>query len=263
MTIAMPTHSAEQRNGRRAPKRGRLLAQRIVDDICDQGFGDGDSLASEPTLMETYGAGRSTFREAIRLLEANGIVHVQPGPGGGPVVSDADASDLADTLKLHLQVRGATYEEVARARVLIEPYLARLTALRQEPAALEELRTVMADIEAAEPMDKLTFNALAGRFHRALGRGSGNRVVDLMGALLVDINDVRFLHVMHLPPSEQTKVVGRWRRIADDIFDGRADDAERHVRHMLQYYADHLASSFPELASERVRWGEPRQAAGD
>lgn len=255
----MPRDSTRQHNGRRPPKRGRLLAQRIVDDICDQGFVDGDSLASEPALMETYGAGRSTFREAIRLLEANGIVHVQPGPGGGPVVSDTDASDLADILRLHLQVRGATYEEVARARVLIEPFLARLTAERQEPAALEELREVMAEIEAAEPMDKLTFNALAGRFQRALGRGSGNRVVDLLGALLVEINDMSLFHVMHLPPSEQTKVVARWQRIANDIFDGRAEDAERHVRQMLRYFADHLASDFPEVASARVRWGEPRE----
>ena len=248
--------TSEPRARRRRPKRGRLLAQRIVDDICELGLVDGDRLPPEAVLMQTYNAGRSTFREALRILEANGVVRVQPGPGGGPVVSGADAPDLADTLMLHLQVRRATYEDVAGARVLIEPYLARLAAERRDPTALDHLRAVMADIEAADLDDKATFNALDGEFQRALGQGSGNRVVDLLGTLLVEIYDQHFFDVAEMPVSERADVVRWWRRITDDILDGRADDAERHVRRMIEYTTSRFSSQYPKESGQSVRWGE-------
>lgn len=60
---------------------------------------------------------------------------------------------------------------------------------------------------------------------------------------------------MTLPTSELTKVVKRWQRIADDIFQGRADEVERHVRRMLEYMTGYIRTTFPEAATETVHWG--------
>src|SRR6516165_7115435 len=64
-------------------KRSEMLAQEIVEEIIAKGLNPGDLLPPEAEMLSHYGVGRASLREALRLLESQGLVTLKPGPGGG------------------------------------------------------------------------------------------------------------------------------------------------------------------------------------
>lgn len=237
----------------RRSKQGQMLAQQIVDRICDEGLAVGDVLPPEQVMMQEFEVGRATYREAVRLLEANGVVIVQPGPGGGPRVAAAGSKDLANAMRLHLQLRNTTYADVARARCDIEPLLARITAERQDAHTIAVIRQIVADAALTDPEDRVGVCALVRRFHAALGSGSQNTVVDLVGSLLIEVDDPVMTQIV-LPPGEMAFVIDQWRDVADAISAGRADDAERGVRQILNRYTEYFLETYADLAAQSITW---------
>jgi len=75
-------------------KRSEMLASEIVEEIVSKALQPGDMLSSEATMVDQYDLGAS-LREAVRLLEAQGLVTMKPGPGGGPVVGTVDPTTWA------------------------------------------------------------------------------------------------------------------------------------------------------------------------
>src|SRR5215208_4511482 len=75
---------------RRSPKKAETVARDIVRDIVRQGRQPGDALASESEMLDEYGTSRESLREALRLLEVQGLVSIRRGPGGGPSVCSVD-----------------------------------------------------------------------------------------------------------------------------------------------------------------------------
>src|SRR5580692_2132457 len=108
----------------RTEKVAEILARKILQDIRRDGLGPGSMLPAESTMVEQYGAGRGSVREALRILEVNGLVTLKPGPHGGPVVAAADPGDFGQMMTLHLQSLGATYRQLLEARLEYEVVLA-------------------------------------------------------------------------------------------------------------------------------------------
>lgn len=71
------------------PRRRQKLAELISDDIkrwiATEGMTEGDRLPNEKTLMELYGCAKGTVREALKILEVEGLVTLKTGPGGGAI----------------------------------------------------------------------------------------------------------------------------------------------------------------------------------
>src|SRR6476619_2287481 len=123
----------------RPPKAALLVAQRIVQDALREGRKPGDLLAPERTMLEKYQTGRGTLREALRLLEFQGVIALKPGPRGGPVLQDPDASHLASTLVLLMQLKDAPFRSIVEVRTAMEPMISRLAAERMSEESLAEL----------------------------------------------------------------------------------------------------------------------------
>ena len=115
---------------RRALKLSEEIAGELVRDIVAGGLRIGDHLAPEATMLVHYGVGRESLREALRLLESQGLITIKRGPGGGPVVAGVDPLYLARTASLFFHVGGATYDEVLEAWQVLEPALAAQVARR-------------------------------------------------------------------------------------------------------------------------------------
>ena len=114
----------------RPEKAAMLVAQRIVQDALRDNRKPGDLLIPERTMVEKYQAGRGTVREALRLLEVQGVISLRPGPRGGPVPRTPDGSHLASTVVLLMQLRGAPYRAIVEVRSALEPMISSLAAER-------------------------------------------------------------------------------------------------------------------------------------
>src|SRR3954467_13331202 len=125
--------------GNRPPKAAMLVAQRIVRDVVRGGLKPGDLLPPERTMLETYETGRGTLREALRLLEFQGVITLKPGPRGGPVLMDPDASHLASNFVLLMQLKAAPFRNIVEVRTAMEPMISSLAAERMDDTALTDL----------------------------------------------------------------------------------------------------------------------------
>lgn len=124
-------------------------------------------LPPERALAAELGVGRRAVRRALEVLEAEGAIWRQQGRGtfvgGAPQGSPKRLTDLA---------RRTAPAEVMEARLLVEPQLARLAALRASTADAARLRGLLARL--AESGDSDARELWDGAFHRMIARIAGN-----------------------------------------------------------------------------------------
>src|ERR1700761_3394215 len=102
---------ARLREARRRAKISQIVAAEIVRYVVDERLEEGDRLPTEAEMLEEFGVGRGSPREALRLLEAYGLISIRQGQNGGPVVATLRPQDLSRTLSFYFHLTGATYAE--------------------------------------------------------------------------------------------------------------------------------------------------------
>jgi DNA-binding FadR family transcriptional regulator len=134
----------------------------------------GDRLPTEREMAQQFGVSRVTVRDALRALEANGLVRVKVGGQGGPYVSEPDISLLSDSIGTHLHLQGTSFQELAEARLALETTAAQLAAQRATPADLVALKTAIQG-----PMRPPNGDTAASSldFHTALVIGAHNQAL--------------------------------------------------------------------------------------
>jgi DNA-binding FadR family transcriptional regulator len=233
---------------RRTEKISEIVAREIVHDM--RSLPPATMLPPEATMLEKYRVGRASLREALRILEVQGLIVIRPGPGGGPMVAAVDSRHFARMASLYLHLSEATYRDVMEARMVMEPVMARLAAERQDPASLAELEAVLA---AAHPQDDAAYMASATGFHAVLSGMSSNPVLDLMGRSLKDIYTDHLEGVV-FPPEARAKIHDDHSAIATAIAKGNASRAERLMREHMEDFARHAEERSPGVLDDVVDW---------
>lgn len=234
---------------RRTEKMSENVAREIVRDLKD--LPAGSVLPGEAAMVEKYGAGRASVREALRLLEAQGVVVVRPGPGGGPVLVGPDSRHFARMTSLYLHRAETTYRNLIEARLVMEPVMARLAAQRHDAEVLAEMAPFAGD--APDPMNHQAYFDQATEFHALISALSNNRVLDLIGLSLQDLFAGRLEGVV-FPVDSRARVQIEHRHIAKAIMAGDAPKAERLMRNHMQEFADLCFLRHPEILDEIVGW---------
>ena len=135
----------------------------------------GDRLPTEREMAQQFGVSRVTVRDALRALEANGLVRVKVGGQGGPYVSAPDIELLSDSFSTHLHLRGTTFHDLAEARQALETTAAQLAAQR---ATAEDLSALEGAIHSPEQAPKARAAAASSiDFHTALVTASHNQAL--------------------------------------------------------------------------------------
>jgi GntR family transcriptional regulator, transcriptional repressor for pyruvate dehydrogenase complex len=109
-------------------KTAEVVARKIVSDISAKEVKPNEPLDNESAMLRRYGVSRGTLREALRILESQGVLTLKSGPGGGPVVAQPEAEAFGRVLAM--QIHGFTYAELAEAFITLEPLLAEAAAHR-------------------------------------------------------------------------------------------------------------------------------------
>jgi DNA-binding FadR family transcriptional regulator len=238
---------------RRSDKMSERLARQIVDDAISQDLRPGAMLPSEAHMLRQYGVSRGTLREALRILEVQGLLTMKPGPNGGPTIAELDPADFARVLKFHLRVRASTYRQVLAARLAVEPLMARLAAEAQDPEGLAALKLVIERCERSDLSNEAEWSETSHLFHATIASMSGNALLDLLGLSLKEIyRDWAAGSVT--PRRMRAKVLSVHRAIADAIFARNGARAESLMREHMIYYANRSGDLHASGLDERIRW---------
>jgi DNA-binding FadR family transcriptional regulator len=178
-------------NARNERIRGREKPQQIADElralIVSGAFSEGESLGHEPELVERFGVSRPSLREALRILEAEGLITVARGMRGGVFVHEPDGRMTARTAAMVLEARNVALADVFEARALLEPLAARAIAgLRSRRAAIAELRALIARQEESIG-DPESFGVANASFHERLVSLAGNQTLGIVAQMLDEI----------------------------------------------------------------------------
>lgn len=169
----------------RSPRVAELVADHLRRRILSGDLDDGELLPKEEELRGQYPVSKPSFREAMRILEAEGLITVRRGNVGGAVVHRPSANNVAYTMAMVLATRNAGVSDVARALRECEPTCAALCAERTDRRrqVVPKLRKVHK--ESRRDLGDLVYaTTVSRRFHEALVQYCGNESLILMvGAL--------------------------------------------------------------------------------
>jgi GntR family transcriptional repressor for pyruvate dehydrogenase complex len=183
----------------------QLVLSWIEDQLSAGRLAVGGRLPAERTLAEQLKVSRTSVREAIRILEAMGVVRagVGSGPDSGTVVISDPTSALGSALRLHVATQHLPVADIVETRVLLESW-----AAAKAPRDAPELADAAALLEAMDVPEGLSvrdFLALDVRFHLALANAAGNTVVSaMMGSLREAIQGYAAELTANLPDWETT-----------------------------------------------------------
>ncbi|HEY5380282.1 MAG TPA: FCD domain-containing protein [Pseudolabrys sp.] len=161
--------------GRSSSMSAQVVAA-VRDDLFAKKLKPGDFLGTEKDLAARFGASRIVARDALRTLEALGIVEIRMGKGGGARIAHGNPRLFAEALAVQLDLTGVTAGEIMDAQRAIETLGAELAAENATAADIAHLRDLLRQAQAAMG-DLDAFTRVSRDFHLAVAEASHNRVI--------------------------------------------------------------------------------------
>ncbi|MXN66672.1 FCD domain-containing protein [Stappia sp. GBMRC 2046] len=247
--------------GRRR-KRPDIIADRIRELVVERGLMPGDRLPQEWLSPETMKASRGTLREAMKILEIQGLVTSKTGPGGGVFISSltsAEAIQLLDNLFLFKQ---PSIANIYQLRKLLEPELAASAAGKLTDEGFSALQATIRLYEAEPQTAEEEYEQRLAEldFHAELARHSGNELLGFVCifllSLLRDMTECREIYRKPNPSLRETGLNYQV-RLMRALKAGNGERARKIMReHMVEAEKYML-----EMAAMRVP-GKARTAQG-
>lgn len=226
----------------RQPRLAELVANKLRDDILDGRLREGDSLPRQEDLLADFNVSLPAVREALRILENEGLVSVRRGNVGGATVHLPTAQRIAYMTGLVLQSQQTELSDVGGALSMLEPACAALCAERgdRHVALIPTLNEIIVrQAELIDDADVAEYNREARRFHSAIVDHCGNETTILVVGALQTIWSAHERRIYdHAEPVRPT--LKEWRasqreheKIATAIDVGDATQAARLLREHL------------------------------
>jgi DNA-binding FadR family transcriptional regulator len=235
---------------RARPKASEIVANWLRRPIVKGEMAEGAPFPTESQLSEQLGVSRPTVREAMRILESEGLVVVHRGMGGGARARRPQPAAVARTAGFVLQERNTSVGDVFACRELLEVRAVALVLQRPDrDQAFEALRTALeAEGATAGAPDDGTVSQ--GRFHQVLVEATGSPTLELYAAItnqVVHTHTRNFLREHGSEPRATamgSKARAAHRRFLALLQSGDLDGAQRQWR-------NHLRSTEKFLAADR------------
>lgn len=197
--------------------KSTLLAEQVQEQIyqyiLDHSFGIGDKLPNEFELASQFGVGRSTIREAVKLLISRGVLEVRRG--SGTYVISTTPTDLDPLGLQRIENKMELALDLVNVRMILEPGIAELAAIH---ATEEDVRRLyeLCDLIEHRIATGGTYIKEDIEFHTCVARCSKNKVVEQL-IPVIDTAVMMFVNVTHKKLTEET--IRTHRAVADAIAD--------------------------------------------
>lgn len=220
----------------------QLVLRSVEADLLSGALAPGDHLPGERALAADLGVGRSSVREALRVLEVLGLVRTATGSGptSGAIIVSTPRGGMSALLRLQVAASGFDVSDIVDTRLVLETAVAETLAGRTsvDLGTAEQLLDAMDDVSLA-PAE---FLALDARFHVSLAEAAGNQViVATMAGLRDAIEGYVVAGAATLPswPDTAARLAAEHRAILDAIRSGDPVSARGVVHdHITGYYAE-------------------------
>lgn len=222
---------------------GRVSAEivgQIKDTIRQGRLVPGDRLPPERELTEMFKVSRVTVRDALRVLEANGLIEIRVGAGGGAFVTAPDSEDVAEGISNMLLLQTTTPEQVTETRLVLEVGMLPLVCERATVEDLDALERICDKAEKALKGDGDHDVGLSAEFHAQLARASHNTVIELLTDSLHRPLEASLRQAKRQAPEMGQQGVHEHRRILAAIRGGDVDQAQAIMQRHLGRTAKRL-----------------------
>jgi DNA-binding FadR family transcriptional regulator len=214
------------------PRASDILAAKLRDIILSGRIPPGGVLPTERELVAQSGLSRASVREALRVLEVEGLISTRVGRSGGSTVTLPGRASVARSLELFVRSQGIRLEALLECRIGVEPLLASLAARKRTEAQLAEMKAIHEQF-AASVNDIASYKKLNLDWHLAVARASGNEpLIAFMEAIAQPILAASSYHQVTTDAARQEAVrTHAWILRAIERQDDKAafSRMERHV----------------------------------
>lgn len=225
-------------------KTYRILADHLREQILSGHIPEGSPLPNERDLCDTAGLSRGSVREALRMLEVEGLLSIKSGRNGGSTIRLPGSDLISRSVGAYVRGQRLAFDAVLEVREALEPSLASLAALHRTEEDMRAIANAAAATEAAGE-DNAAFIAANDRWHWAVAQSSHNplliAMVEAIGDLLHRSNVVGFVSA---PVREA--VIRAHARIEDAIRAGDPEAAARRMARHVRSYRQQVAAVAPE-----------------
>lgn len=218
-------------------KAYEVVRHHIEQQILNGALSVGALLAPERELATELGVSRTAVREALRTLEAQGLVSSQvgAGPQSGTRISDQPSDALGTLLEMHVALSQFGLGDVVDARIMLERQSSKVAATSHDEAGIANLGDLLAEMESATELD--SFNELDTRFHIA--------IAELAGNALITVFTTGVRHALALKIRRASEQLADWQQFRRDLMrqhrrifeaivrgdsEGAAELMEEHIR---------------------------------
>lgn len=164
------------------PRAWQAVLEHIERRLLDGELAPGDRLPGERQLAAELGVGRSSVREALRVLEVLGLIrtHTGSGPTAGAMIIATPGGGMSALMRLQVAASGFPVDDIVATRLVLESHVAGdLAAASGRDGPTPDLTGAERLLDAMDDpgLDPAEFLALDAAFHLALAEASGNQVV--------------------------------------------------------------------------------------
>ena len=212
------------------------VESQLREAILDGHFAQGDKLPAETELAQQFGVSRPTVREALGALVSAGLIRKIPGVAGGSFVNtvtpDSLSQMLSESMDTIVRIGALDIDEITEVRRVLEIPAAQWAARNRTDKDLEVMKEVV-EIQKSTTIDDPEIPTYDLRFHTAIGRASGNRLLEAFIAAVHDAtHPAQFLEVT---PQVAKKTVRQHIAILAAIERGESEAAGEAMREHLDY----------------------------
>lgn len=225
------------------PRAWQGVLAHIETRLVDGRLRPGEHLPAERALAAELGVSRSSVREAIRVLEAMGLVRTQTGsgPSSGAIIVARPVGGMQALMRLQVAAHGFPVSDVVRTRLLLESAVAGDLAENRDTTDLTTAGQLLDAMETPE-LTASEFLALDAQFHLALAEAAGNTVVAAtMAGLRSSIEGYVLAGASGLPdwPRMAARLRAEHHGIIDAITAGDIQASRTRIHdHIAGYYRD-------------------------
>ena len=163
------------------------VVHQIKRAILSGKYKNGEALPVETELARQFGVSGAVIKEGIKILQSMGFLEERQGASGGPFVKELYQLPLMEDFAELVRYRRVKVDDLATARLFLEPEVCRLTSQKASLKSLNEMQKLLDSYAQVKEREKL--DPMYARFHRLVGRACGNVIYTIIMENIMDFTE--------------------------------------------------------------------------